>query len=221
MKTKLQTLFRLLLVFFCCACANSVKIKETRRSPDAPAMTFSKLLLVSATQKDNLRTMSENILAETLEDHGVMAVPSHKLIKDIGTADRASLEKAALESGADGVVITHTVTKSEHSLDQYFGGTPEVRSVVMRRTEDDGSSLTVGMSAVGIAPRETDFLQGSLRTRFFDARNADLVWVADTEFVNDGRTAEACWDFAILLTKALAKDGLITINDKEFRKPKF
>jgi hypothetical protein len=77
----------------------------------------------------------------------------------------------------------------------------------------------IAMSVVGIAPRETDFVDGFLQTRFFDAASAKLVWVAHSKVVNDGRKADACWDFAILLTKALAKDGTIEINAKDFRKP--
>ena len=199
-------------------CANSVRLKDTWRSPAAPAKSYKKLLVVAVTHNDSLRGTLENILAETLADHGVAAVPSHKLISDIGAADKALLQATAQASGADGVIITRAISKSEHTDYQYLGGSVQERSAVMVKAGED-STTVVAMSVVGIAPREMDFVEGYLQTRLFDAASAGLVWAAHSKVVNDGNTGEACWDFAILITKALARDHLVELNAREFRKP--
>lgn len=207
-----------LLILLLTACASSVKIKDTWRSPDAPAAAYQKILVVARAHNDSVRSMLEDITFETLSEHGVPAVPSHRLIGDLAKADSATLQSIAQAAGADAVVITRAISKQEHTDYQYLGGNIEARSVVIQKTDGD-SSTTLAMSTVGIAPRETDFIEGYLQTRLFDAGTAKPVWIAHTKVVNDGSVGDACWDFAILLTQALAKDRLIVINDREFRKP--
>jgi hypothetical protein len=208
----------LLAVSLLASCASHVEIENSWRNQNVPATTYKKLLVVAVTPKSSLRELFENILTETLHRHGVEAVQSYPLLADLNKADKAQMQMLAKSVGADAVVITHGLSKSESTSYRYFGGSIQERVAVMQ-TEDENSSTTIVMSAVGIAPLETDFVKGSLMTRFFDAASAEMAWSALTEVVNDGRKADACWDFSILLTKALAKDQLITINTREFRKP--
>jgi hypothetical protein len=208
----------LLLATLLTSCASHVKITDTMRDPEAPATVYKKILVVAITYDGNLREMFENILAETLNKHGVAAIASHKLFKDFTRADKALLQSLASQEGADAVLITRGLSKSEHTDYQYFGGNIEARTVVMQKQDED-SSTTIAMSAVGIAPKETDFVSGTLLTRLFDAASAKLLWVAHSKFINDGRKADACWDFSILMTRALADDRLVQLNGREFRKP--
>jgi len=208
----------LLVVVLLTSCAAHVKIEETWRNQSAPEITYQKLLVVAVTAKGPLREMFENILTETLTRHGVEAVQSYPHIVDINAANKDQLQALAKELGADAVVITHVLSKSESTSYRYFGGSLEERVAVMTAADSDTSTI-VAMSAVGIAPLETDFVKGTMMTRFFDAASAEMAWSALSEVVNDGRKADACWDFSIQLTQALAKDRLIAINTKGFRKP--
>lgn len=208
----------LLAVVLLASCASHVKIEETWRSQSAPETTYKRLLVVAVTAKAPLREMFENILTETLTRHEVEAVPSYPRIADIETANKDQLQALAKELGADAVVITHVLSKSESTSYRYFGGSLEERVAVMTSADADSSTI-VAMSAVGVAPLETDFVKGTMMTRFFDAASAEMAWSGLSKVVNDGRKADACWDFSIQLTKALAKDRLIAINDKGFRKP--
>jgi hypothetical protein len=86
--------------------------------------------------------------------------------------------------------MTRAISKSEHTDYQYFGGNVQQRTAVIEKS-DQSSSTVIAMSVVGIAPREADFVDGFLQTRFFDVASAKLVWVAHTKVVNDGRKADA------------------------------
>ena len=208
----------LFLTALLAACASHVKVENSWRNTGVPEATYKKVLVVGITQNKPMRELFENILTETLNDHGVTAVASHTLLADLGKADKVQLQTVARAVGADAVLITQGLSKSENTSVRYFGGSIQERTAEMF-SADENSSTTVFMSAVGIAPLETDFTKGSLQTRLFKAASAEMAWSALVNFVNDGRKADACWDFSNQLTQALAKDRLIEINDRSFKKP--
>jgi len=199
------------------SCASHVKIENSWRNQNVPATTYKKLLVVAVTHKSTLRQLFENILTETLRGSGVEAVQSYPLLDDLKTADKDRMQLLARSVGADAVVITHGLSRSESTSYRYFGGAIQERVAVMQ-SEDENSTTTIAMSAVGIAPLETDFVKGTLMTKFFDAASAEMAWSALSEVITEGRRADACWDFSILLTKALAEERLIEVTRK-FRKP--
>jgi len=208
----------LLIAVTLSACATRVKVEDTWMRQGAPATTYQKLLVIAVTDKSALRETFENIMAETLRKHGVAAVPSYPLLKDLKKANKAQVQALAKELGADAVIITNGLTREERTSYRYFGGAIQERVAVME-SGDEHSSTIIAMSAIGVAPLESDFVKGTLMTRFFNVASAEMVWSALSEVINDGRLADACWDLSILLTKALAKDRLIAINDRTFRKP--
>jgi hypothetical protein len=208
----------LLAVTLLTSCASHVKIENSWRNQNVPAATYNKLLVIAVTQQPELRKLFENILSETLRSHGVEAMQSYPLLDDLKNADKAQVQKLAKEVGADAVLITHGLSRSESTSYRYFGGSLQER-VAVSQSADENSSTTIIMSAIGVAPLETDFVKGSLMSRFFDVASTEMAWSALTKVIHEGSKADACWDFSILLTKALAKDTLITVNDKTFRKP--
>jgi hypothetical protein len=207
----------LLLTVLLAACAAHVKIEDSWRNATVPAKTYKKLLVVAVTPKSDLRQLFENILTETLRGSGVEALPSYPLLADLKQADKPKLQAMALAAGADAVIITHGLTKEEHTSYRYFGGTLQERTAVMTSADAD-STTVIAMSAVGIAPLESDFVKGTLMTKFFDTASTDMVWSALSEVITDGRRADACWDFSGLLTRALGKEHLIAVT-REFRRP--
>jgi hypothetical protein len=90
-----------------------------------------------------------------LNDHGVVAVPSYKLVSDLNKADHIKIKELAREYGADAVVITRVLSKSEHTSYMLATGHVEQRTVVENQTAGN-SSTTIAMSAVGIVPGEMD-----------------------------------------------------------------
>ena len=77
------------------------------------------------------------------------------------------------------------------------------------------------MSGLVLVPTETDFELISLQTRVFDTSREQLVWSALSNVSESGHRADASWDLSALLVKALSKEQLIVINDKDFRQPSF
>lgn len=208
----------LLMAILLGACASSVTIEKSWRAEQAPAVVYKKLLVVAATHDSDLRETFENILAETLQDHGVAAVRSYQLVDDLNKADVQQLQALAEQLGADAVVITRGISDKDHIDYQYSTGTLENRTFEEEKTGPD-SSETIAMSAVGIAPRETDFEEAILRTRLFDATSAKLVWSATSKIIDAGRRADACWDLSAKLVKALGRDHVIEINATKFQHP--
>lgn len=190
------------------AACTTASIENTWKSPEAPAAVYRKLLVVGVANDVNVRRTFENIFVETLRKQGVAAVASYTLLPDIKKADRTSLQEVALQAGTDAVIITRGLSKSERANYQYGTGQLQQRTVVMQESGPD-SSTTIVMSAVGIAPRETDFELVTMQTRFFDTASASLLWSALSNVSETGRRADACWKLADLLVKAMHKDQLI------------
>ena len=199
--------------------ATIVSIKETKLESQAPSTTYKKLLVIGITPHHDLRKALENIFSETLNEHGVAAVTSHNLVIDLSKANHLKIKELALQSGADGVVITRVLSKSEHANYMLSTGHVEQRTVVETKTEGN-TTTTIAMSAVGIVPGEMDGEGATLQTRFFDATSANLVWTAMSHAAgSDNDQIDVCWKLSALLTKALSKDRLIEINSKKFHQP--
>ncbi len=189
------------------SCA-SASVKDTWRNPEAPVTDYHKLMVVAIANDENVRRMFENIFVETLQNHGVAAVASHKTIESLDKADRNMLQEAARRTGADAVIITRAVSKSDRSNFQYAVGQGEYRSGVMMVQGGPDYNTTIAMSAVGLTPRETSFELASLRTNLFDTASTRLIWSAWSEVSTTSR-ADACWDLSKSMFKALSRDGLI------------
>jgi hypothetical protein len=200
------------------SCTTSVSLKETWKSPEAPATVYRKLLVMGISPNPSLRETFENILTTTLREHGVEAVRSYTLIKDLNKFNSSELQGLAREAGADGVIITRGISKEEHVNYQYAMGTVERKTVVYEDAQPD-SSTTIVMSGIGIAPRETDIESADLLTRLFDVRSDRQVWLAKSSLYEAEDRAGACWRLSALLVKALSEDHLIEINSREFHIP--
>jgi len=208
MNSKLGRMLMTLLVAGLFTACTTASIEDTWRSPEASATVYRKLLVVGVANDVNMRRTFENIFVETLRKQGVDAVQSYTLLPDIKKADRTQLQEAALKAGTDAAVITRGLSKAERTNYQYGTGQLQQRTVVMQESGPD-SSTTVVMSAVGIAPHETDFELVTLQTRFFDTASATLLWSALSNVSETGRRADACWKLSDLLVKAMQKDRLI------------
>lgn len=201
------------------ACAMAT-IKKTWREPGMESAVYHKLLIIGIAHDDNVRVMFEDILADTLRQHGVEAVSSHTLISDLSKADRDLVQKVAQNEGADGVIITRGLSKSERTVYQFATGTLQVRTAVTQDVTEN-SRTNIAMSAVGIAPTTTGYELASLETQFFDTAGAKLVWLALSDTSQSGERVDAVWELSSLLVQELAKEQLVKINDKKFSQPVF
>jgi hypothetical protein len=199
------------------ASCTTASIKETWRSPEAHEAPYRKLLVIGITQQPNLRQSFENIFSETLRQHGVTAVRSYTLLDDLSKANQAQIQALAKQVGADAVVVTRVVSRSEHTSYHLATGSLQQQTVVMYESGPT-SSTAIAMSAVGIVPGEMDSLVAFLETRFFDAASANLIWSALVRVAGpDNEKINVCWKISALLVKALGKDQMIELNGAKFR----
>jgi len=205
------------LTLSACAIAS---IEKTWRDSEVAPTVYHKLLIIGIAHDDNLRVMFEDILSDTLRQHGVEAVTSHTLISDLSKADRDLVQKIAQNEGADGVIITRGLSKSERTVYQFATGALQVRTAVTQDVTEN-SRTNIAMSAVGIAPTTTGYELASLETRFFDTAGAKLVWLALSDTAQSGERVDAIWELSALLVQELAKEQLIEINNKKFSQPSF
>lgn len=214
-----KILLTLLLSGLLMSCSTIVSIKDTKLETEAPSISYKKLLVIGITSHPNLRKAFENIFTETLNDHGVAAVRSHDLVIDLHKADHIKIKELARQVGADGVVITRVLSKSEHTSYKLSTGHVEYRTVA-ETTTTANTSTTVAMSGVGIVAGEMDSEGATLQTRLFDATSANLVWTAMSHAAGSGNDQiDVCWKLSALLTKALSQDRLIVINNRKFKQP--
>lgn len=217
----IKALIALLVMIQLLACSTFyVDLKNTRKEAGARSAPYQKLLVIGITDEENLRETFENIFSETLREHGVGAVASYTLLRDLSHADTNRLQQLARQVDADAVLITRVLSKSEHVDYKLSTGHVELRTVEKTTSEGD-SSTTVAMSAVGIVPGEMDAEGANLQTRLFDATSTKLAWSALSHAAGqDNDKTDVCWKLSALLTKAMSADHLIRINAKPFHEPK-
>jgi hypothetical protein len=220
MKSKIIMLYSYILIgMLLGGCASYAHVTKTWQSPEAQATTYHKLLVIGITKEPDLRQSFENIFAETLRDHGVAAEPSYEKVPDLGNTDHLQIQTLAKGFGADGVIITRVLTKSENTEYLLASGHVEQRTVI-EGTSNGNSSAALVMSGVGIVPGEMDSAGAKLETTLFDVASKKPVWSALISAAgSDNERMDVVWELSNNLTKALSKDHMIEINSKEFHIP--
>jgi hypothetical protein len=135
-------------------------------------------------------------------------VASYTLIPEDGQVDRPRLERAVRESGVGGVVLTR-VLKVEHRTEVVpVAGAPAfpgVRNVYGAYGAGFGGVWT-GYAA---PPAVFQYDEVLAETKLFDARDAALVWAAQSEVFSPTDPRKDSADFASRIIAALAARKLI------------
>jgi hypothetical protein len=219
MKSVIKMIIGLSLLALLTACASSANLQSTWRSPDTPATSYKKLLVVGITHNKMMRKSFENIFSDTLRKHGVSAVSSLTLITDNSQVSRAQMLELVKQTGADAVVITRVLSKSEKDNANYATGSFQRRTVAMSESDGD-SSTTAVMSTVGFVPGEITTGKATLETLLFDTASTNLVWTAQSKVAGLQNQENAIlWKLSAELTKALGKEKLVELNGKNFEMP--
>ncbi len=109
-------------VFLIASCSNT-KLSQTWSDPDATS-SYSNIMIVGVTEKEQLRRAYETYFSQHLKERGIESIASYKLIDhksemQIGQ-DKNSFQtivKAAIEgSDIDAVLITHLVAIDEEEI---------------------------------------------------------------------------------------------------------
>jgi hypothetical protein len=200
---------RLVIVLFTCACLISCASSKLSRSwtdPQYRGSQYDNLLIIGATEDDNIRRTFEKQFAEKLEAAGIKAVESSSVMSKDQKIDKESILAVVARTGVDGVLLTYLVAVKEKDAaspsvnytptDDYRGG-----------TTPDLSSLP-GYGSPG-AQYSATRVKVRLETNLYDAKTEQKVWSARSITLNP-KSDTALIDSVIeVFTKDLKKNKLI------------
>jgi hypothetical protein len=195
-----------ILLALLAACA-STSIVEEWQSPDYKGGPFKRLLVVGVTKEATVRRIFEDEFVRQLRARGTDAVASYTLIPEDGQVDRPRLERAVQESGADGVVITRVLKVEQRT--QVVPGTPAFPAFGTDIYRHYGTGWGGVWTGYASPPAVFQYEEVRAETKLFGARNAALVWAAQSEVFAPTDARKDSADFAARIIAALASRKLI------------
>ena len=195
-----------ILLALLAACA-STSIVEEWQSPDYKGGPFKRLLVVGVTKEATVRRIFEDEFVRQLRARGTDAVASYTLIPEDGQVDRPRLERAVQESGADGVVITRVLKVEQRT--QVVPGTPAFPGFGTDIYRHYGTGWGGVWTGYASPPAVFQYEEVRAETKLFGARNAALVWAAQSEVFAPTDARKDSADFAARIIAALAARKLI------------
>jgi len=164
-------LIGLMVLLFTASCA-STRTLNVWKDEDY-GQKLGKTLVIAIAELDFMRNHFENVLALRLGDHGIDAIPSNKVIPEIGAKpDREVIAAKVRELGVENVLVARVVSKDEYSEltsrgvyfvpEGYYSGWNSFY-------EDSYSIVTVPSTAY-----DAEFF--TMVTNIYDVRSEKLIW---------------------------------------------
>ena len=202
MKLAARTLIALVglgLLLGACASTHLVNVwKDTQYTGPA----FTRILVIGVTKQAGIRRTFEDIFAEQLRAHRTEAVQSYILIAEDGEVPRERLAQAVEQSAADGVLVTRLL-KVDRQTQIYpgtYAGAPYMGFYGFY------SSAWIGFYE---PPQIYTYDVVTSETSLFEAKSNRLVWSGTTETFSPRDMRKDTQEFASVIIKALADQGLI------------
>ncbi len=173
----------LLLVTLTAACSPiktlSVWKEETYTQP------LQKVLIIAVAEKEYIRKQFENVLADQLSKRAVEAIPSNKVMSQIGLKpDREAVLAKVKELGVESIIVARSISKEEiinhhDSKDMNIGGVAV------------NSEGWYGYGFGYKSQREYDSDLFTISTRLYDVSSEKPVWsyVAQARIEGSGQGA--------------------------------
>ena len=190
-----------LTVLVLAGCA-STQLTNSWRDSRYAGPAFQKILVIGVTRQSGVRRTFEDVFAADLQAHGVSAIPSYTLIPEDGEVPQAQLAQAVRDSGADGVLVTRLV-KVDRQTQVYPGsyvGPPFVGFYRFYSTAWIGYYDPPQIYTYDVVTSETSL---------FEARENRLVWSGTSETFSPRDVRKDTQEFAGVIIKALAAQGLL------------
>jgi predicted GNAT family acetyltransferase len=201
-----RPLFALGIAIACAAgisCATKTELSGVWKS-DSPAIRpMNQMLVIGVAENDIKRRGFEDGFAAALEEQGVNAVASYRILPNPERLSKESIQQAIRGRGIQGVLVTQLVQIDEREkyvpprtyvspnyygrgLYGYYGRSYEV-------VHEPG--YTVHTTIV------------RLETHLYDAASAELVWAAHSGTINPKSIDDGIGSVTKKLSKRLATDG--------------
>ena len=191
------------LVVVLCGCA-STSLENTWKDPKYSGGPLSKVLVVGVSTQASVRRVFEDTFARALTLQGAQAVASYTLIPEDGQIPEEALQKAAVQAGVDGVLISRLVGRKS---DVYVSGPlPPPTFGMGRGYYGHYSGAWVGYYEPPTV-QTTDYVIAE--TTLFRTGAPEPVWSATSRSLELGDVRKATEGFAKTMIAALKKEGLI------------
>jgi hypothetical protein len=190
-------LFALILA----GCA-STSLTSQWKSPSYSGPPLKKLMVVGVSNKPGPRRIFEDEFAAALKAAGVEAVQGYTVIPDDGQADKAVLEKAVRDIGADGVLITRLV-KTERQTQVspgYAGPRPAAGFYGFYSGAWGGYYEPAAVYQYDVVTAETSV---------YGVAADQLLWSGTTQTFDPQNVAKETPGFAKTIIDALRKQGIV------------
>jgi hypothetical protein len=188
------------------ACSSNTIVDQWQR-PDFKGGPFKRVLVVGVTTEATVRRIFEDEFVRQLRARGTEAVASYTLIPEDGQVDRARLERAVKEAGADGVIVTRVVKVEQKT--QVVPGTPAFPGFGTDIYGFYGTGWGGVWTGYASPPAVFQYEEVRAETKLFDARSAQLVWAAQSDIFAPTDARKDSADFASRIIAALAARKLV------------
>jgi hypothetical protein len=188
------------------ACSSTTIVDQWQR-PDFKGGPFKRVLVVGVTTEATVRRIFEDEFVRQLRARGTEAVASYTLIPEDGQVDRARLERAVKEAGADGVIVTRVVKVEQKT--QVMPGTPAFPGFGTDIYGFYGTGWGGVWTGYASPPAVFQYEEVRAETKLFDARSAQLVWAAQSDIFAPTDARKDSADFASRIIAALAARKLV------------
>jgi hypothetical protein len=104
----------LMVMLFTASCASTKTLHVWQ--DEGQRQKLGKTLVIAVAELDFMRNHFENVLALSLGEHGIEAIPSNKALPELGAKpDREALVAKVKAMGIENVVVSRVVSKDEYS----------------------------------------------------------------------------------------------------------
>ena len=163
-----------------------------------------KMLVIGLSQDMTKRRIFEDTLVARLEEQGIEAVSSAKLIPVTEEIDRATVKAAIEGQGFDTVLVTRLI-----SIDEQSTFVPGAEYVV---PENYGNFYDYYYRTYPTVHSRDYLLTDtivSLETNIYETGKGDLIWAIKSETFNPVDINKEITSLTDLLVKKMVKDGLL------------
>ena len=176
---------------------SSLQVIETWHKPAVQGRHYQKVMILGISRDEGKRSTFENLVADELSRHQVVAVPGNTVIPllNMDKTTRAAIVAAVKSSGCDAVLTTRAITVGEGRVNQ----------------GSDSSFIygAFGSYGANIISSHNDFLQATLQTSLFDVATEELVWSSTVTTSDADETAQVSRELGRFFFESLRRDALL------------
>lgn len=200
-----RALALLALATLASACAQRPEVIKLYDDPDAGHARYERLFVVAVTGNADQRVRLEQLIRDRLRARGVAAVASYTVLGSGDTVLQDTLDKAAADAGADGLLISHiasveTAVEREEGREEIVstcrGGDPVDYFLYDHRVIKIPDSVRLAHTVVVV-------------TNLHDAASGDRIWTIQSTCFRKASLEEGLAEEAGAIVRQLGIDGLV------------